>query len=330
MLLLIAGVIGGVLFWRHSRSHESTDDAYIDIVSERVSPRVAGQVVRVLVGDNEDVDGGQVLVELDPADYQVRLNQSLADQARTEAQLAEAEATQNAAAAQVEQARANVAVAEANAGNTASDFRRYDELYKNAAAISQQQWENAKTAATNAAAQLVAAQKGARAAEAQRVQAKSQIRSAQAAIKSAAAVVEQAKLALSYTKVQASVTGRIAIRTVAPGNYLQPGTQLMAIVPRDVYVTANFKETQLARMRRGQPAEIRVDAFPDMKLRGHLDSVQPASGTAFSVLPAQNATGNWVKIVQRVPVKIVFDQIPNDPDRRLGPGMSVRVTVKVS
>jgi len=330
MLAIMAGVVGGVLFWLHSRSHESTDDAYIDIASEHVSPRIAGQVLRVLVNDNEDVKAGQILAELDPSDYDSRLKQAVGEQARAQAQLAQAEAQQTASEAQLEQARANVEVAEANAANTANDLKRYQDLQKeNAGAVSRQQMDYALTAARNAAAQLSAARKAAGAAEAQVVLAKSQIQAAGAGIKSAAAQVDQAQLNLSYTKIRANLDGRIASKTVAPGNYLQPGTQLMAIVPPDVYVTANFKETQLARLRPGQTVSIRIDAYPDMKLGGHVDSVQPAAGQAFSVLPAQNATGNWVKIVQRVPVKIVFDEIPNDPRRRLGPGMSVKVTVKV-
>jgi len=330
MLAIIAGAIGGVLLWRHSRSHESTNDAYIDVVSEHVSPRIAGQVIRVLVNDNQDVKAGQPLVELDPADYQNQLAQAVAEHSRAEAQLSQTKAQQAIAEAQLEQARANVAAAEANASNTASDWRRYEQLRKeDADAVSQQQLDNTAAAAKNAAAQLEAARKAAGAAQAQVLQARSQMEAAQAGLQGAAAQVEQARRNVSYTKVQASLDGRVATKTVAVGNYVQPGAQLMALVPPQVYVTANFKETQLARVRPGQPVEIRVDAYPDLKLRGHIDSIQPAAGQAFSVLPAQNATGNWVKIVQRVPVKIVFEEIPNDPERRLGPGMSVEVRVLV-
>jgi membrane fusion protein (multidrug efflux system) len=141
--------------------------------------------------------------------------------------------------------------------------------------------------------------------------------------------VAQAELARSYTQVKALVAGRVANKTVTVGNYVEPGTDLMAIVPRAVYVTADFKETQLARLRPGQPAEIKVDAYPDVPLHGHVDSVQPATGAAFTPIPAQNAAGNWVKVVQRVPVKIALDDLPDDPMRRLGPGMSVEVKVSI-
>jgi membrane fusion protein (multidrug efflux system) len=152
---------------------------------------------------------------------------------------------------------------------------------------------------------------------------------AQAGIASANSQVAQAELTLSYTQIEARIDGRTASKTVAVGNVVNVGVPLMAIVPRDVYITANFKETQLAHMRRGQPVEIKIDAYPDLKLTGKVDSVQPATGQAFSTLPAENATGNWVKVVQRVPVKIVFDKLPDDPDRRLGPGMSVEVSVRI-
>jgi membrane fusion protein (multidrug efflux system) len=141
--------------------------------------------------------------------------------------------------------------------------------------------------------------------------------------------VAQARLTLSYTHVVAAIAGRIANKTASPGNIVAAGTPLMAVVPRDVYVTANLKETQLNHIVRGQPVAIKVDAYPDLKLTGKVDSVEPASGQTFSVIPPQNATGNWVKIVQRVPVKIVFDQIPDDPNRRLAPGMSVEISAKV-
>src|SRR5262249_4545902 len=151
------------------------------------------------------------------------------------------------------------------------------------------------------------------AADAQVKHAARQADAARAGEKAAGAQVAQAELTLSYAQIKASVDGRVARKTVAEGNYIQPGADLMAIVPRTVHVTANFKETQLKEVRRGQPVKIKVDSFPDLKLTGKIDSVQPASGQAFDLLPSQNAAGNWVKVVQRVPVKIVLDQIPNDP-----------------
>ena len=330
VLGVIVAAVAGALAWRHSRAHATSDDAYIDGTSEQVSPQVAGRVTGVLVDDNQDVKAGQALVILDPSDYQSRLDEARAALAQAEAQLTEAQAQQEVYGAQTEETRASLGTAEANATNAADQLRRYQKLRAvNADALSAEQLDSATAAATSTAAQLNAAHKAVSAAEAQEVYARSLLVAAQAGIASANAQVAQAELTLSYTKVTARIDGRVASKTVSVGNVVNAGAPLMAIVPRDVYVTANFKETQLNHMRRGQPVEIKVDAYPDLKLAGHVDSVQPASGQAFSTLPAENATGNWVKVVQRVPVKIVFDRLPDDPDRRLGPGMSVEVSVKV-
>jgi membrane fusion protein (multidrug efflux system) len=195
--------------------------------------------------------------------------------------------------------------------------------------VTPQQLDRADAEAKSSAAQLRAAQKAVAAADAQLRHADKQIDAERAAVSSAATQVAQAELTLSYAQVKASVDGRVARKTVAAGNYVQPGADLMAVVPHAVYVTANFKETQLREMRRGQPVRIKVDAYPDFDLTGRIDSVQPGTGQAFDVLPAQNAAGNWVKVVQRVPVKIVLDQIPNDPERWLAPGLSVKARVTV-
>src|SRR5665213_227207 len=328
ILVVIVAVVAGVLWWRHSRTYVSTDDAFIDIQSQFASPQVAGRVLHVLARDYQEVKAGVVLVEIDPAEYQSKLDQAVAGQAQAQAQVAQAHAQFIVNEAQLEQAQANVAVAEVNATNAANDLRRYLQLRQSiAGAVSQQQMDTSTTRSQTADAQLAVERKAVQAAEAQLGYAKSLGEAAEAAVKNAQAAVDLAQLNLSYTQVKARLDGRIANKVVADGNYVQPGTDLMAVVPTNVYVTANFKETQLTHMRRGQAVEVKVDAYPDLKLRGHVDSVQPASGQAFSVLPAQNATGNWVKIVQRVPVKIVFDQIPDDPDRRLSPGLSVEVKV---
>jgi membrane fusion protein (multidrug efflux system) len=329
-LLLLIVVVGGVLLWRHSRTQEKTDDAYVDVVSEQVSPQVSGRVIQVMVGDNQDVQAGQPLVQIDPADYQSRLDQIAAVQAQAEAQLAEAEAQLVVDAAQVEVAQANLGTAEANATNANRQLDRYHNLQAvNAGAVSAQQLDSAVAAATSANAQLVAGQKSVAAAQAQLGYARSQEGSARAGISSAQAQVREADLTLSRSWVKARVNGRVARKTVSPGNYVTPGNPLMVIVPREVYVIADFKETQLNRMRPGQPARIKVDAYADLKLTGKVDSVEPATGQTFSLIPAENATGNWVKIVQRVSVKIVLDQLPDDPGRRLAPGMSAEVWVKV-
>jgi len=330
VLVVMVLVIGGVLIWRHTRTEETTDDAFVDVVSEQVSAQIAGRVVHVLVNDNQDVKAGQLLVEIDPADFQSKVNQSEAVKAQAEAQLAQAQAQKAVYQAQLQEARAALGTAVANATNANHQLTRYRALKKtNPAAVSDQQIDSLTAAATSANAQVQSAHDSISAAQAQIGYADSMIKAAQASIASAVAQAQQSDLSLSYTQVKAGVNGRVTSKTVSDGNVIAAGAPLMAVVPRDVYVTANFKETQLARMRRGQPVEIKVDSYPDLKLAGKVDSVQPATGTAFSVLPAQNATGNWVKVVQRVPVKVVFDHLPDDPDRRLSPGMSVEVSVKV-
>jgi membrane fusion protein (multidrug efflux system) len=330
MLLVITGVVVGMLAWRHSRDYATTDDAFIDIQSQFVSPQVAGRILNVLAHDYQDVKIDDVLVEIDPADYQTKLDQALAAQTQAEAQISQASAQVVSMEAQLAQTQANVVVAEVEATNAMNDLRRYVDLHKSiAGAVSQQQMDTSSTQAQRTSAQLAAAQKAVVAAQAQVGYANSEVEVARAGLKNSDAQVETARLNLSYTKVKARVNGRIANKSVAPGNYVEAGTDMMAVVPAEVYVTANFKETQLAHMRQGQAVEVHVDAYPDLKLRGHVDSVQPGSGAVFSVLPAQNATGNWVKIVQRVPVKVIFDQIPDDPQKRLSPGLSVEVKVSL-
>jgi membrane fusion protein (multidrug efflux system) len=327
---LIVVVLAVLLIWRHARSHVTTDDAYIDGVSQLVSPQVSGRIVRVLVNDNQDVKAGQELAELDPSDYQSRLDQARAAGSQADAQLAQAKAQRVVYEAQVDEAQAGLGTAQANATNAANELNRYRRLKGvNAGAVSDQQMDNADAASTSASAQLNAARKAVAAAQAQVGYSDSLIGAAQASIASANSQIAQAELTLSYTHILARIDGRVANKTVAEGNVVAEGTPLMAIVPREVYVTANLKETQLNHIRRGQPVSIKVDAYPDLKVAGHVDSVEPASGQTFSLLPAQNATGNWVKVVQRVSVKIDFDQIPDDPDRRLAPGMSVEISAKV-
>jgi membrane fusion protein (multidrug efflux system) len=328
MLAVIAAAVGGALFWRHARTRVSTDDAYVDAAAERVSPRVAGQVRRMWVDDNDEVSAGQVLLELDPSDYESRLNQAIAEQATAKAQLAQAQTRPAAGRAQLDQAHANVAVARSDADTRRTDLQRELALAKNGT-VSQQAVDNATNAAKEAEARLVAAQKAVHAAQAELDQAHAQTRAARAAVTASAARLQLAQQNRSYAQVRASQAGRVTAKNVAAGDFVQPGEQLMVIVPREVYVTANFKETQLAHMHPNQRATVRVDAFPDADLRGHVDSVQAASGQAFSPLPPQNATGNWVKIVQRVPVKVVLDALPAGSSKRLGPGMSAKVTVQV-
>ncbi|HWA11055.1 MAG TPA: HlyD family secretion protein [Opitutaceae bacterium] len=329
-LVLLILVVGGTLLALHARAFESTDDASIDVIPQRASAQLPGRVLRVAVADNQEVAEGAVLVELDPADYVARAEQARAAGAQAQAQAGQARAQRAIFDAQREQAQASLAIAETNADTAAKDLARFDALRRdNAGAVSQQQWDNAVAAQKSSAAQVEAARKAVAAAEAQLGSADSLLDAAKAAQAGADAQLRQAELNLSYMQVRARVAGRVASLHVAPGDYVQPGGALMAIVPREVYVTANFKETQLRRMRRGQPVRVTVDAYPDFELAGRIDSFQPGTGQTFSSLPAENATGNWVKVVQRVPVKITLDHVPDDPDRRLGPGMSAEVRVSV-
>ncbi|HEU5079028.1 MAG TPA: HlyD family secretion protein [Opitutaceae bacterium] len=330
ILVVIALTIGVTIFWIHARQFEKTDDAFIDTPTQQVSPQVEGRIQRVLVQDNQEVAAGDVLVELDPANYQVLVDQAEAALAQAETQVLQAEAQRSVYSSQLAQSRAALDVAEANAANANSQRDRTISLRdRNIGAVSQEQVDSAIAAQKSATAQTEAAQRAVSAAEAQLSYSQSLISAAQAGVRGAQARLEQAKLNLSYTKVTADISGTVARKEIQVGNFVQPSTALMAIVPKSVYVTANFKENQLARMKPGQPVEIHVDAYPDLELRGRVDSFQSGTGQAFSGLPAENATGNWVKVVQRVPVKIVLDQVPQSPSQRLGPGLSVEVKVRV-
>jgi membrane fusion protein (multidrug efflux system) len=327
IILLVIG--GAVAYWLHVRGYESTDDAFIDAHVSRVAPRVAGRVRQVPVDDNQWVEAGALLVEIDPADYQVKRDQAVAAKAEAESRLHEASARQTVATTSLQQAQAETAAAEANATNAATDLARIQRLRAQGVA-SQQEFDNANTAAKDTAARLAVAREQVATNEAQVVLAAKQIQTATAAVQSATATLEQANLQLSYTQVRAAEAGRVTHKSVAVGDYVQIGQDLMAMVPRNLWVTANFKETQLTYMRTGQPVEITVDAYPGKTFAGHVDSIQAGSGARFSLLPPENATGNYVKVVQRVPVKIVFDDPPGGGSPYLlGPGMSVVPWVKV-
>lgn len=298
--VVVVIVVAGVLWWLNARHYEDTDDAFIDTHILHLSPQIAGRVVAVEVNDNEQVHKGQALVEIDPADVQAKLDQVRAQEEQAETQYQQAVANEKGAAAQAE--------------NAARDLERYRILQKTTPqAVAQQQIDQATATATDTSAQLAAA--------------RAQIASSKAQIDVFKAQVEAAQLDLSYTHIVSPVDGHVAQRSVAVGNYVTPGQELMAIVPLALWVTANFKETQLTDMRPGQPVTIAVDACPDAQLRGHVDSLQRGAGQAFGILPPENATGNYVKVVQRVPVKITIDALPKDCS--LGPGMSVVPTVKV-
>jgi membrane fusion protein, multidrug efflux system len=328
-IVVILVAVCALLWWLQARNYESTDDAYIDAHIVHVSPQIAGRVQHVYVGDNARVRAGQLLVEIDPADANARLAQVLAQEAQAQAQLAQAQADVRVREASYEQARASAKGVVAQASNAERDLARYRELQATMpVAVATRQLDEARTMAVNTMAQRDTADKQIGAAAAQVDATRTQVAGAEAALQTVQAQVRQAQISLGYTRIVAPEDGTIANRSVAVGNTVSPGTEMLAIVPFNVWVTANFKETQLDRMKPGQQVDINVDAYPDIAYHGHVDSIQRGAGQAFQVLPAQNATGNFVKVVQRVPVKIVIDG-PRDALAMLGPGMSVDPRVHV-
>jgi membrane fusion protein (multidrug efflux system) len=322
--VLIAAIVTGVAWYLYARHFESTDDAFIDTRTVLISPQVSGAITAVNVTDNQVVKAGALLATIDQRDYKAAVDQAAAQIRQAQASIADIAAQIGAQQAQVQQANQQVQEAEAAYNFSAEENQRYQELVQKGAGTVQraQQAESdfrAKKAALDAAnAARLAAVRQVDVLRAKAEQAEAQLQAAQAQ-------KEQADTNLQRTELRAPTDGRIAKLTGAVGALASPGQAIMVLVPLDVWVTANFKETQLELMRVGQPVDVEVDAY-DRSFHGRVDSIQAGSGTAFSLLPAENATGNWVKVVQRVPVKITFDQ---RPDVQLGPGMSVVATVTV-
>jgi len=281
---------------------EATDDAYVKADSTTIAPKVSGYIAQVLVGDNETVKAGQVLARIDDRDFKAALDQARADVAAAEASVRNLDAQLELQKPIIEQGTADVVAADANLKFAQEERARYDELMKSGSGtIQRAQQTDAALRASNAQSQhaksgLIAAQRKVDVLTTERAKAVAQLERARA-------VEEQASLNLSYTEITAPVNGTVGARSLRVGQFVQAGTQLMAVVPLDaVYVVANFKETQLTHVRAGQPVEINIDSFRGQTLRGHVDSLSPASGLEFALLPPDNATGNFTKIVQRVPV----------------------------
>lgn len=377
IIVIIVLAVGGVLAYRHYAGWVTTDDAEIDGYIYPISSRVKGHVIKVLVENTQYVQKGTVLVQLDPTDYQVAVEQAQAQLANAQAaaqaalvgvpitsvntlsqvhsaqaDVESAQAGIGAAEKQFQAAGARLQEAEANNVKAQDDLRRYAQLV-NKNEISRQQYDNAVAAAKGTAATVAAAQASAAAAEQQVAQARSRLTqadaelryahtrpqqlrviraradAARAAVEAAEATLHQAELNLQYTSIVAPVDGIVGKRTVVAGANVQAAQALMAIVSvDDIWVTANFKETQLRHMRVGQPAKIHVDAY-GRDYAGHVDGIAGATGVQFSLLPPENATGNYVKVVQRVPVRILFDK-GQDPKHLLRVGMSVEPRVKVN
>ncbi len=327
-VLLVAGiVIACVVYWLDARHFETTDDAFVDAHVSQVSAQISGRVVKLLVEDNQVVSVGQVLAEIDPRDTQVRLDQLLAQRDQAEAQLTQARATLPARQADVAQNAAQVRVQQAELDQSQRDLGRYTRI--NPRAITAQTLDQAHATSDSARARLDAARSSEVGARAQYTIARAQVSAAEAALRTADANVEQAKLQLPYTHIIAPAPGSVARRTLEVGNYVNAGQSLLAVVQPACWVTANLKESQLADLRPGQHARIAVDAFAGAPLAAHVDSVQSGTGSQFSSLPAENATGNYVKVVQRVPVKLVFDDASVCARLHLSPGMSVEPRIAV-
>ena len=325
-VVLLGLIVGVTLYWLHARHFATTDDAFIDGDITQLASQVPGRVTDLLITDNQHVVAGQRLLSIDPRDFQVKLDQAKARQAQARAQLAQTQAQRTEQQAGLDQAIANQQVVAAQVFQAQRDFDRYSGL--NPAAVTRQQLDGATAALREARARQDAAAQAVEQSHAQISAAEAAIAGAQATAAQSDADVEAAQLQLSYCTVVAPVAGTIAHRTVAKGNYVNAGQPLFAIVQDRVWVTANYKETQLAGLHPGTPVTVTVDAVPGVTFRARVDSFATGTGSVFSTLPAENATGNYVKIVQRVPVKITFDD-----DRvgqyHLSPGMSVSPSARV-
>jgi len=326
-VVLVAVIAAGVYYFVFVAPFESTDDAFIDAHVTTVAPQVAGRVERVLVNDNQIVNAGDVLLQIDARDYESKLAQAKANLAAAQSQLAQAKAQLAVDQAKAEQEHANLSAVEAQASYAESNLKRLQAI--GISGVSQDQIDSAKTQASFTTANTEVAQNRIRAADAQAGLSQANVATAEANVAQNKAALQQAELNLSYTKVIAPEPGRVTHRTVEIGAYVQPGLALLAIVPTNVWVVANFKETQLTQMRAGDRVAVKVDAYPHIKFTGHVDSIQAGSGARFSLFPPENATGNYVKVVQRVPVKILLDD-NSDADVVLGPGMSVEPKVRVN
>ncbi len=326
LLLLAIALPVGYLYWDYSSHFVTTDDAYIASRQFAIAPEVSGYITAVPVTDNQHVNTGQVIARIDDRPYLAALAQAQAQVAAAKANIENVDAQMSVQQAQIAADQAQVDKAQAALVFSQEQAARYQYLAHTIAGTVQNaqqytsQLHQDQAAVDSAQATLKLAQRQVEALKAQRA-------SDVASLAQAKAQRVQAQLNLSYTTVTADQPGRVVQLGAAVGQYAQPGANLSMFVPDDIWIWANFKETQLDQMRPGQPVTIDIDAYPERAIEGHVASVQPGSGTAFSLLPAENATGNWVKIVQRVPVKIVMDNPPTDV--ALGPGMSTEVSVRV-
>ena len=299
LIILVVAIVYNLQF-------QSTDDAYVENHQVQVAPKVAGQIVDVYVTDNQTVKEGQLVAVIDSADYIIKANQARANY-------------EKALAAQ-RIAKANFSAAQTEIKNAKEDFERYQNLYKTGA-VSKQQLDMAQTKYETIQARLVNADEN--------VMSESHDKVADADIKVLKSLKDKAELDLSYTKIYAPQNGTVSGKRVEKGSYVQVGSPLFAIVPHGVWVVANFKENQVGKMKAGQAVDIKIDAYPNVVFKGKVDSIQRASGAKSSLFPPENAVGSFVKIVQRIPVKIVFDESTDFEKYNIIPGMSVVPKVRV-
>ena len=340
-ILVIAGIIYGVMAYMHAQKHETTDDAQISSDISPVIPHVPGFIKEVLVHDHQYVHKGDTLVILDDRDFQIALEQAEAVLEDAKTGVGVASAGIGVAQSNIVSSKTSIATVEAqiesakvNLWRANNDFERYSNLIQDHT-ITQQQFEEAKAKKELAEKQLSileaeknAASKNVEAVSSQKHVSNSQVSAAEAKIKQAEASIDAAKLNLSYTVITASVDGQIGTVNLQPGQFVTAGQALFEIVPNlKRWVIANFKETQMTRIRQGQEVEIHVDAFPDMDLKGKVSSISPATGAKMALLPPDNASGNFIKVVQRIPVRIDLDGASDSTLALLGSGMSVDVDV---
>ncbi|EKM7177654.1 HlyD family secretion protein [Cronobacter sakazakii] len=333
-IVVVIMVIGAIIWWFMTRNLETTDDAFIEGDAVTVAPKVAGYVTELRVKDNQRVKKGDLLVVIDPRDATAQRDQAQAQLSLAESQLHQAQAQLALAKvqypAQRDQAKAQVLRAQAELANARAEYQRQRGV--DPRATSKQNIDAANAQLRSAEAGLANAQAQLEVAEQVQLQIRQQetnVEARQSQVEQARAQLKTAELNLSYTEVRAPFDGYVTKRNVQNGTLVQAGSALFSIVSPDIWVVANFKESQLERMRPGNKVEISVDAFPDLELEGHVESIQQGSGSRFSAFPAENATGNFVKIVQRVPVKIVIDKGLENWNQPLPLGLSVEPEVTV-
>jgi membrane fusion protein, multidrug efflux system len=331
-VVAILGLFFGVRYWMYASTHEDTDDAYVTGYTHQISSRITGTVEEVLVDDNWHVTAGQPLLKLDPRDYQVQLQKDEASYLQAQAQLLQAIAQIPLAEAQLAQAQAQADSTKANSDYLQRTFERNSQLfYQGRGVISKQDLDTAQSQAETSVATYKANVAAVNVAKENLKVARAQEEAARAEAAAAQAQVKNSELQLSYCTIVAPVSGRIAEKTVQTGNRVSVGQALMAVVEDNVWIEANFKETQLERIRVGQPVDIKIDALPHYRFKGRVDSLQPGTGSNFALLPPDNATGNFIKIVQRVPVKILFDPESIKAVRdKIVPGLSSEPSIAVT